>query len=451
MIKKILLSLISTIVLLPAQTLQSSVESVLNSNPIVLENLANYREISKDLSIARSEYYPTLDLISSAGVETTNSEELKVIDGESLNYYENSLTLMFNIFDGFGTTNRIDYEKMRVLSSAYSFIKISNDMALEATKAYLEAIKQRELLVTAQENVDINEEIFIKIKELYSIGITSKSEMRKVESSLFLARSNFVIQKNNTMDSVFNFKKLLGEEVDLNTLEIPSFNLLLPKTLDVAKAYSLTHNPSMMISDFNIKSSQYFKKQNQKNYYPRVDLMAQQNLDKNTYGVEDERNRFRAGVVLTYNIYRGGADSENVQKSVSKINRDIQAKNQTKRELIEEVELSWSANMMRKERLTELYKYRSFSEETLNLYKEEYDIGRRNLLDLLSAQNDFINSKSQIVKANYEALLAKYRILNSMGLLVNAIMGNEYEYLKKVGLVGVDATDNEDTLPEKYN
>jgi len=205
-----------------------------------------------------------------------------------------------------------------------------------------------------------------------------------------------------------------------------------------------------MISDFNIKSSQYFKKQNQKNYYPKIDLMAQQNLDKNTYGLEDERNRFRAGVVLTYNIYRGGADSENVQKSVSKIYRDIQVKNQMKRELLEELELSWTAYKMRTQSLDELHKYKSFSEETLTLYEEEYDIGRRNLLDLLSTQNDFINAKAQIIKANYEALLAKYRILNTMGILVNAVMGNEYEYLQKVGLVGVDATDNEDVLPGEY-
>ena len=121
-----------------------------------------------------------------------------------------------------------------------------------------------------------------------------------------------------------------------------------------------------------------------------------------------------------------------------------------KRELLEELELSWAAYTMRTQSLDELHKYKSFSEETLTLYKEEYDIGRRNLLDLLSAQNDFINAKAQIIKANYEALLAKYRILNTMGILVNAVMGNEYEYLQKVGLVGVDATDNEDVLPEEY-
>ena len=84
---------------------------------------------------------------------------------------------------------------------------------------------------------------------------------------------------------------------------------------------------------------------------------------------------------------------------------------------------------MTTKQLDELIKYRDYSEDTLNLYKEEYVIGRRTLLDLLSAQNDFINAKSQIVHATYDCLFAKYRILDSMGLLVAGIMGNEYNYM----------------------
>jgi adhesin transport system outer membrane protein len=108
--------------------------------------------------------------------------------------------------------------------------------------------------------------------------------------------------------------------------------------------------------------------------------MLQQNMDSNTFGVEIERNRFRAGVVLTYNLYRGGADSDEITKSTSAIYRNVQTKNELQRETIEGLELSWSAYTMTDLQLIELIKYRNFSEETLKLYKEEYDIGRRTLL-----------------------------------------------------------------------
>ncbi|RLA79174.1 MAG: type I secretion protein TolC [Epsilonproteobacteria bacterium] len=451
MMKKLSLLLILFVALTQAVTLQESVKKSLETNPVVLERLSNFRETAKDLSIANSEYLPTLDLLSSVGTEMTNSQNLKIMEGDSLSYYENSLTLMLNLFDGFSTTNKVNYQKSRIVAAAYNFIEKSNDTVFDTVREYIEVIKHRELLGTAEENVQINKEIFEKVKELYEVGITTKSEMRKIESSLFLARSNLIVQENNTIDAIFNFKKTYGERLDLDSLEIPSFNVLLPKTLSEATSYAIRNNPSIMVSKYNIKSSQYLKKQKEKNFYPKIDAIVQQNLNKNTYGVEDERNRFRAGIVLSYNLYRGGADEDEISKSVSKIYQDVQTKNELQRQIIEGIELSWSAQTMIDRQLIELAHYKDFSAETLELYKEEYDIGRRTLLDLLSAQNDLINAKSQIIRANYDSLFAKYRILDSMGLLVAGILGNDYSYMKKVGLSDLEATQNEDTLPISYD
>ncbi|MEA2099550.1 MAG: TolC family protein [Campylobacterota bacterium] len=219
MIKKILLSFVSVLTLLQAQTLQESVAIVLETNPIILERLANYKETSRDLSIARSEYLPTLDLVSSIGHEKTDKKNSNILaDDTSLSYYENSLTFMLNIFNGFGTTAKVDYQKSRIVAAAYNFIEKANDSAFKMTRSYVEIVKQRELLFTAKENVAINEEIFSKVNDLYSTGLTTKSEVRKIESSLFLARSNLVVQENNTMDSIFNFKKIYGERITLNSL-----------------------------------------------------------------------------------------------------------------------------------------------------------------------------------------------------------------------------------------
>jgi len=451
MFKKIVLSFAAIATLAQAHTLKDSVERVLETNPIVLERLANYKETAKDLSIANSEYLPTLDLSATVGQERTDNDNANIIADNSLNFYETSLTLMLNVFNGFGTTNKVDYQKARIVASAYNFVEKSNDTAFEMTRRYIEVIKHRELYITAKDNVLINEEIFEKVNDLYKTGLTTKSEVRKIESSLSLAKSNLVVQENNIMDSIFNFKKVYGERLDVDTLEIPSFNVYLPKSLNEASEYAIRNNPSIMVSNYNIKAAEYLKSEKEKDFYPKIDLIAQQNLDKNTYSIAAERNRLRAGVILTYNLYRGGADVDNVEKHISSIYKNVQIRNELQRETLEGLELSWSAYKMTQKQLVQLEKYKTYSEETLSLYKEEYDLGRRTLLDLLSAQNDFINAKSQIIKATYDGLFAKYRVLDSMGLLVAGIMGNEYSYMQKVGLAGVDAVDNIDTMPISYD
>ena len=75
--------------------------------------------------------------------------------------------------------------------------------------------------------------------------------------------------------------------------------------------------------------------------------------------------------------------------------------------------------------MRKLSKYYEYSEETLESYQSEYEMGRRTLLDLLSAQNDLVNSKSQIINAQMDKQFAQYRILDAMGLLVEAVVDNE--------------------------
>ncbi|MDQ1338273.1 MAG: outer membrane protein adhesin transport system [Campylobacterota bacterium] len=100
--------------------------------------------------------------------------------------------------------------------------------------------------------------------------------------------------------------------------------------------------------------------------------------------------------------------------------------------------------------LEHLNEYKKFSLQTLTLYSKEYDLGRRSLLDLLSAQNDFIAAKAQIISTEYSMLFARYRILDAMGTLVSTILGETDILYSNVGLNG-RAPKNNDTLPISYD
>ena len=43
------------------------------------------------------------------------------------------------------------------------------------------------------------------------------------------------------------------------------------------------------------------------------------------------------------------------------------------------------------------------------------------LIDLLTAQDDYISSQNKLTTATYDLLFAKYRLLDSMGDLVNKV------------------------------
>lgn len=433
-------------------SLKESVVEVLNTNPVIQEKLKNFRVTQQDLNMAESEYYPELDLKATYGYTKSGEHNSDVVDSQFRNY-ESSLTLTQNIFDGFGTMHKVDYQEARILAAAYKYLEVSNDMTYKMTSAYINVLSSHELAQTARENVQINEEIYLKVKELFDSGLTTDSEVKKIQSALSLARSNLTVKRNNARDARFTFRRVLGRMPEMLELEKPEFNVAMPESIERAAMYSIEHNPSLLVSNYNVKGAQDLWKQRKKDNYPKIDLKLSQvynDAERNPLTGPDDR--FNASVVLTYNLFRGGYDSANVQKHLTKINQEIEIKRELKRQVIEGLELSWSAYEMLGKQLKDLREYSMFSEKTLELYREEYDLGRRSLLDLLSAQNDVINSRSEIIKAEYDQLFAKYRVLDAMGLLTKALVGDTQEFTSKVNLYGdSDALEILDTLPTRLD
>lgn len=461
--KKLIFLPLSLVTLLSAQDLRTTVEEVINTNPTVQERLKNYNATKEDIKIAESEYYPTLDLSIGVGVENNQKKTdysgastliekggPNITNSNTLSVYQNSLTFTQNVFNGFSTTNKISQQQHRTTSAAYSYIENVNDISFKMVDAYLQVMRNKELLETAQANVDINEEIFKKVQKLYDAGLTTLSEVNKIESSLSLAKSNYVVQENTLLDVTYNMQRVFGRYLDVDKMQKPVLNVALPGSIEEAAQYSIQNNPSLLVAAYNVKLAQAGYKQQKSAYYPTIDIEISQNMNKNLSGIQGKDERLRAMAYLRYNLFNGFSDEARVQQSVSKIHQEVENKNDLRRQVLEGLNLSWAANEKLGDQLEHLNEYKKFSFKTLALYAKEYDLGRRSLLDLLSAQNDFIGAKQQIINTQYSMLFAKYRILDAMGTLVQTVLGNTDIVYSNVGLNG-KTPQNMDSLPISYD
>ena len=422
---------------LSAVTLKDTVNEVIHTHPVVQERLKNFRATQADLGVADSGYMPTIDIVGGIGWKTQGHLNSDVTDGD-FNTYNSAIILKQNLFNGFNTLYSVAYEKSRTVSAAYDYIEKTDDITLQTTKAYIDLLRANELYNTSKENVANNELIYAKVYELYVSGVAARSELDKIQSSLALSRSNLTAKRNNLVDARFDFHRMLGRNVSVESLVKPVVTARLPKSRVRALQFALEHNPSLMVSRFNIKSAQKRYKQTRANYYPSVDLEASQNYSNNWQTALTPDDRFEVMLNVSYNLYNGGQDSSRKQKNISLVSQEIEKQRELKRELIHSLGVAWSAYEITKVQLDDLYKFQSFSFSTLELYQEEYELGQRSLLDLLAAQNDFFNAQTQIINTEYDRLFAKYRILDAMGVLVVALLGNEVDYYNVVGLRGSD-------------
>ena len=451
--KRVLLLSVLVSTAIFAQDLRTTIQEVIKTNPDIVEKAKNYNATKEDVSIAKAGYYPKLNL--SLGVGTEKNEKSSrpgLADvNTNLSVYQNSLTLTQNLFNGFATTYQVKEQEARTISAAYSYIEKVNSVSFSTVSSYLELLRNKELLETAKENVDITDEIFRKVQKLYDAGLTTLSEVNKIQSSLSLAKSNYVVQENSLMDAKFTMQRFLGRYLDPDEMQKPELNVALPASMEDAAQRAIQNNPSILVAKYNVELAQATYKEKKAPYYPTVDLEVSQSMNKNLSGIEGNDDTFRAMAYLKYNFFNGFSDEANLQKSVSKIHQEVQSKNSIRRQIIQNLNQAWISYEKLKDQLKNLRDYKTYSLKTLTLYSKEYDLGRRSLLDLLSAQNDFIGSKSQIINNEYNLLLAKYRILDAMGQLVDTVLSdNDLNYYGSVGLNG-KTPENNDALMVSYD
>ncbi len=182
---------------------------------------------------------------------------------------------------------------------------------------------------------------------------------------------------------------------------------------------------------------------------PTVDVeMAEyynENYDVLQNNIPDDR--FQSMVVLRYNLFNGGADEATRRNKLSKLSQEVEVVNDLRRQVVESVDLSWSAYELALDQIPFLKQYKAQSSETLKLYTKEYEMGERSLLDLLASENDLKRANDELINAKYSLLLSKYRILDAMGLTMASIMGNVQKYYNRVGIYGKEGMSGHDALP----
>ena len=150
-------------------------------------------------------------------------------------------------------------------------------------------------------------------------------------------------------------------------------------------------------------------------------LEGERTINEDIDGVEGTNEDWVIALRLRYNLYRGGADVARKNQTAELIGEAQQIRATTKRQVEEGLRLSWSAYTFTSQQIEFLTTYVNSVVATREAYQKQFNIGRRSLLDLLNTENEVLDAKSNYLNADYDRLLARYRVVQAEGSLTNKL------------------------------
>lgn len=432
-----------------AVNLNEAVEQAITTNPQVLEQL-NIK-LSRDYEIrqAKAGYLPSIDLLAGYGSETTDNRvnrELSDNHSRSMNRQQATLILRQMIFDGYETSSEVARQEYRSESANYELINLSQEISVAAIAAYINVLRTQKLVNYAEENVKVHEKIHDQVELRASSGADNQGSLSQIKGRLNLAYSNLEAEKNNLKDALTEYEKVIGGSPE-EVLEEASFELELPADYQTALDQALEYHPAIKAAQTDIEERRMQQNTSKSNYYPELELELGSGWADNQDGTRGHDNNHYAMLNVRYNIYQGGADKARVTKDAYLIQEAQSKLDTTRRSVIKAVEIAWSAYQSSNRRLGFLENYVDSTIKTRDAYEQQFRFGERTLLDLLNTENEIFTAQSENIKNEYENIIAKYRVLDAMGTLLNDLQMSVITQTEKDKNVG--QTEVRDILQEQ--
>ena len=428
-----------------ALELNDVVADSIQAHPEVLERVHVFRQADRDRDIAGSGWRPSVDLQASAGRYETESPFTQNVLRE-YNSSRAELAVTQNLFNGFDTSYQQEQTAARLQSALFEIFDTADNIALDTVQAYVDVLRQRRLVELATDNVSNHERILSQIRERSESGVGRRSELQQTEGRVARAHASLIAQQNNLQDSESRLHELLGRYVVAARLEDPEFPEHPGKTLDELIDIALQKHPAIKVANYNVSAAIADAGRARSNKFPKLDVQLAKEVGNDINGLDGTLDELRLVLNLSYNLYRGGADRATESKRISAVHQNREFSRKVQRQVINTLRLAWAADQSLTQQMEFLAAHIERSRETVESYGEEFFIGQRDLIDLLNAENELNSAQNQYANAYYDALGARFRILEGVGILfpslnLDVFVGEDDLLISKVQAQG------DDTLP----
>ncbi|MEX1204942.1 MAG: TolC family outer membrane protein, partial [Dongiaceae bacterium] len=320
----------------------------------------------------------------------------------------------------FFASSEVQRQRARVRSAAYRVGETAEFVGLDAVEGFLEVLRHRARVDIAEQNVQVHRDILASVQRRADIGGGGIGDVRQAEARQAAARSALVQTQGDLRDAEALFIRVVGQAPEsLSDPTVPAG--MLPTDSEQAVAAAVENSPTIAFARADVETAEADVRQQEASLYPDFRAELGGTVVDNVDGRTDTEYDATAMLVMRWNLYRGGADAARVREFKHRLAEANDTQRISERNVSENARVSWNAMQVAKANVVVLNENVEANQRTREIYRQQFDIGQRGLLDLLDSENELFLSRENLVTARYAELFANYRLLATSGALVKSL------------------------------
>ena len=404
----------------PTQTLREALINTYATNPTLMAERQSLNASDEAVALARAAGRPTVNVSTGLNQDLLTQN----IVGANGRDFTASVNSALPLFSGGRVRNSVRAANARVDAGRADLRATEGDVFTEAVAAYMDVIRDRSIVQLNENQARVLGTNLQATRDRFEVGDLTRTDVAQSEARLALARSNLALAQGRLESSEENFHRVIG--MPAGDLQPPNPLPPLPTDAEQAADIALVNSADLAsivaqsrAAGFDVRVARG----------QRLPTISATNTTRyfNALGTADEaaglpdgtlpntQTTTGFGLSLSLPLYQGGAAGARVRQAqairmqlletaigverlVNANARAALATYQAALQAIASNEVAVAANQL-----------------ALEGTRAEQTVGTRNVLDVLNAEQELLNSQVALVTARRDAYVAGFQLLNVMG------------------------------------
>ena len=420
-------------------TLEDCINYALEKNIQLQQDKISLQESEIDIKDARASLFPTLSFSTGHNIVNRPYQEqsatvsgTEIISSNQNTTYNGSynLSAQWTLWNGGRRLNTLKQQKTNRDIAQLSVSETENMLQEQIAQLLIQILYADESIRINKGTLKVSEATYKRGEELFKEGSISKADLAQLEAQVSNDKYQVVSAESSLRNYKLQLKQLLEldgtEEMDLALPQLDNEDILklLPSQTDIYQT-ALAIRPEIQSGRLNIENAKLGISAAKAGYYPTISLSASSSSTTNNASTNNWAQQMKygwnnmIGINLSIPIFDNRQNKSNVQKAKLQYNTSQLELVNKQKELYSTIESLWLDALNAQQQYASAETKVKSSQTSFDMVSEQFNLGMKNTVELLTEKNNLLSAKQELVQAKYMAILSR--------TLLNFYAGNSIE------------------------
>ena len=394
-------------------TLEDCIQYAMDNNIQLRQSRNDILSGQEDLAEARAARLPSVSASSSQGMAYVPASGGAPTYSGSYN-----VGASMTVYNGGRIRNNIRQQEIYSETDSLYLRQESDDVRISIIRAFIQCLYASDNVEVRKSTVEASQSQRDRAYEMWKAGSISKVDFTQLESQLYSDKYQLTTAQTSLDSYLLQLKQLLEldleDEMVLDNRSLTDEDVLklLPPKADVY-ANALDYMPEIRISELNIDAAELAEANAKAGFLPSVSASA--GLGSGTrmggggFGSQLWNNlNQNVGLSLSVPIYSARKNRTAVNKARIALENTRLSAVSARKQVLRDVETTYLDAVSAQSQYISATEKARYAQQSYELTREQFNVGMKNTVELITAQNEYSAALQAALQAKYVALMNRY-------------------------------------------